>query len=166
MALTDRSESSGLNGADLLGRLVGLSVLIRGEQRCAKNHCPRPSKRPAHSRSLKNRRIASIEASRMVSCPLSHLSTVERDTPSSREIRAFFHFDCSANLLKRSRTSAFSRSLLSFWVPSIALPLKMGSFNKKDTRSTMKVSNLRKCAPQRLSVETRAKGKHDATEYR
>jgi len=80
--------------------------------------------RPAHSRSLKNRRIASIDASRIVSCPLSHLSTVDRDTPSSREIRAFFHFDLSANLLKRSRTSAFSRSLRSFWVPSIVLSLE------------------------------------------
>lgn len=85
--------------------------------------CPGSSARPAHSRSLKNRRIASIDASRIVSCPLSHLSTVDTDTPSSREIRAFFHFDRSANLLKRSRTSAFSRSLRSFWVPSIVRPL-------------------------------------------
>jgi hypothetical protein len=80
-------------------------------------------RKPAHSRSLKNWRIASIEASRIVSCPLSHLSTVERDTPSSREIRAFFHFDRFANLLKRSRISAFSRSLRSFWVASIVLTL-------------------------------------------
>jgi hypothetical protein len=83
----------------------------------------RTIRKPAHSRSLRNWRIASIEASRIVSCPLSHLSTVERDTPSSREIRAFFHFDRFANLLKRSRISAFSRSLRSFWVASIVLTL-------------------------------------------
>jgi hypothetical protein len=46
----------------------------------------------------------------------SHLSIDERDTPSSREIRAFFHFDRPAKARKRPKTSAFSRSLRSFWV--------------------------------------------------
>src|ERR1700693_6363590 len=72
--------------------------------------------RQPHSHSSKNRRIASIEASRILSWPPSHLSTVERDTPSSREIRAFFHFDRSAKARKRARTSAFWRSLRSFGV--------------------------------------------------
>src|SRR5260370_29103856 len=80
-----------------------------------------------HSRSLKNRRIASIEATRIVSWPLSHLSTVERDTPSSREIRAFFHFDRSAKARKRAKTSAFScslrswrrRAILIFFLPAL-----------------------------------------------
>src|SRR5271165_4142304 len=67
-----------------------------------------------YSHFSKNRRIASIEASRILSWPASHLSTVERDTPSSREIRAFFHFDRPAKVRKRIKTSAISRSLRSF----------------------------------------------------
>jgi len=54
----------------------------------------------------------------------SHLSTVGRDTPSSREIRAFFHFDRSAKVRKRIKISAISRSLRSFWAASISLGIK------------------------------------------
>src|SRR5271165_3608798 len=73
-----------------------------------------------YSHFSKNRRIASIEASRILSWPASHLSTVERDTPSSREIRAFFHFDRPAKVRKRIKTSAISRSrVLSERRPSV-----------------------------------------------
>jgi hypothetical protein len=65
-----------------------------------------------YSHSSKNRRIASIEASKILSWPASHLSTVEKDTPSSREIRAFFHFDRSAKVRKRIKISAI------FWRPA------------------------------------------------
>src|ERR1700693_3409376 len=77
--------------------------------------------RQPHSHSSKNRRIASIEASRILSWPPSHLSTVERDTPSSREIRAFFHSDRSAKVRNRLNISAFSRSLRAFSAASIGL---------------------------------------------
>src|SRR5271166_6225620 len=77
-----------------------------------------------YSHSSKNRRIASIEASKILSWPASHLSTVERDTPSSREISAFFHFDRSAKVRKRIKSSAISRSLHSFCTASISLGIK------------------------------------------
>lgn len=62
----------------------------------------------------RNRRIVNIDASKMLSCPSSHLSTVEMETPSSRDNRAFFHFECSAKVRSLDKTSAFSCSLRSF----------------------------------------------------
>jgi hypothetical protein len=84
---------------------------VNGRAPAAFHFCRQP-----HSHCSKNRRIASIEASRILSWPPSHLSTVERDTPSSREIRAFFHFDRSAKARKRAKASALWRSLHSFGV--------------------------------------------------
>src|SRR6266481_6921712 len=52
------------------------------------------------------------------------ISGTDRDTPSSREIRAFFHFDRSAKVRKRIKISAISRSLRSFWAASISLGIK------------------------------------------
>jgi hypothetical protein len=74
-----------------------------------------------YSHFCKKRRIASIEASRILSWPPRRLLTLERDTPSSREIRAFFHSDRSANVRNRLNISAFSRSLCAFSAVSIAL---------------------------------------------
>src|SRR5271157_1719283 len=85
-----------------------------------------------YSHFSKNRRIASIEASKILSWPASHLSTVERDTPSSREIRAFFHFNRSAKVRKRIKISAISRSLRSFCTASISLGFK-GVFQQSHT---------------------------------
>src|SRR5580704_12364523 len=93
-----------------------------------------------YSHFSKNRRIASIEASRILSWPPSHLSTVERDTPSSREIRAFFHSDRSANVRNRLNISAFSRSLRAFSAASIGLV--KGDFLAPHTKRT-EGSNLR-----------------------
>ena len=84
-----------------------------------------PPRRNRYSHSSKNRRISSIEASRILSWPASHLSTVERDTPSSREIRAFFHFDRSAKVRKRIKIWAISRSLRSFQAASIGPGIKV-----------------------------------------
>ena len=80
-----------------------------------------PGHFPHYSHFSKNRRIASIEASKILSWPRSHLSTVESDTPSSREIRTFFHSDWSANVRNRVSISAFSRSLRDFSAASIDL---------------------------------------------
>jgi hypothetical protein len=62
----------------------------------------------------KKRRMVSIEATRIRSWPPSHLSTVDGDTPSAREIRAFFHCDRSAKIRKRAKSSTFSGTLRSF----------------------------------------------------
>jgi hypothetical protein len=42
-------------------------------------------------------------------------------TPSSREIRTFFHFERLAKVRSRLNISAFSRSLGAFWAASIGL---------------------------------------------
>src|SRR5271166_2160565 len=57
---------------------------------------------------------------------------LKRNTPSSREIRAFFHFNRSAKVRKRIKISAISRSLRSFCTASISLGFK-GVFQQSHT---------------------------------